>query len=125
MSKKKRRRRQRRAMPASATNRHHLLFQGRFWSFGRARALRNVFVRNVPILVHRELHEKLHNIPVPPGDMLSVAWNKYKANKDEIDGYSIVEAAAWLHDNIPYSPFQQAMRYQIEYFAARPRDSTN
>lgn len=124
MSKKQKRRR-RRELQAGATNRHHLLFQGRYWSVGRARALRNVFVRSVPILAHRELHERLRDVPLPPADMLSAAWNAYKANSDEIDSYSVVEAAAWLSENIPYEPFRQAMHYQIEYLSTWPRGGTN
>ena len=98
-------------------NRHHLLFQGRYWASGRARALRNAFVRYVPTRAHQELHERLRNVPVPPADLLCKAWDEYSANKAVIDTYDVVRAAAWLYANIPDVEFRRAMQYQIDYFA--------
>lgn len=124
MSKKSRRRR-RRPNPSRYENRHHLLFQGRNWARGRARALRIAFARYVPVYAHRELHERLHDVPLPPTELLCKAWDEYKADKEAIDAYDVVRAAAWLYAHIPDVEFRKAMYYQIEYFAEYKRECVN
>jgi hypothetical protein len=79
----------------------------------------------VPVSVHIELHERLHDVPLPPGDMTYSALRKYRENKDEIDTYDVVTAAQWLYDNIPDERFRAAMQFQIEYFAAFRRAYNN
>lgn len=100
-------------------DRHHICFQRRYWDRGYARAIRNAFVRYVPVVYHRELHAILNNIPVPPADLLREAWVKYMSNADEIDSYNAARAAAWLYANIPDVEFRKAMQRQIDYLAPR------
>lgn len=75
------------------------------------------FVRYVPIDLHRDLHEGLGGVPVPDSTLLKEAWHKYQANRDEIDGYGVARAAAWLYVNIPDPEFRKAMQYQVDFFA--------
>lgn len=118
MSKKKKRNRVR--VPAITTcDRHHLCFQKRWWNKGYAKAICMAFVRYVPVVYHRELHSLLHTVPVPPADMLRNAWLAYQKNKDEIDGYGVCRAAAWLYVNIPDGEFRQAMQKQIDFFTQK------
>ena len=61
-----------------ATDTHHMLFQRRHWQQGYAHALREnwYFKVEVPIVFHRELHSKLHDIPVPNGTYCRKAYEK-------------------------------------------------
>lgn len=50
------------------TNAHHLCWQRRHWSNGYAKALRNhwFFIVEIPAgTLHRTIHEKMNEIPVP------------------------------------------------------------
>lgn len=116
MSKKKKRRR---TPPITATNRHHICYQGRYWSRGYAKAIRNAFVRPVPIAWHNELHSRLNTVPVPDGALLKAAWLKYQENSAEIDSYGVARAAAWLYVNIPDPEFRKAMQFQVDFFATK------
>lgn len=120
MSKKKKRR-YRRTPPLTARNRHHICFTRANWSKGYAKAICQAFVRPVPVAYHRELHAKLHYVPVPSEELLCNAWLEYQKNQDEIDRYDICRAAAWLYVNIPDSEFRRAMQYQIDFFTVRLR----
>lgn len=118
MSKKKKRRC--RGTPSlTATDCHHICFQGRYWSCGYAKAIRNALIRPVPIVWHRELHSKLNTVPVPDSSLLKQAWSKYQANKVEIDSYDVARAAAWLYVNIPDEQFREAMQFQVDFFTTR------
>ena len=119
MSKKKKKAKRARIPPVTAADRHHICFQKRYWSKGYAKAICMAFVRYVPVVHHRELHTKLRTVPVPPQEMLRNAWIEYQRNKDEIDGYGICRAAAWLYVNIPDEDFRRAMQYQIDFFTTR------
>lgn len=49
---------------------HHLLFQGRHWNQGWAKRLREhqYFKVMIPqMTLHREIHSKIHDVPVPNG----------------------------------------------------------
>lgn len=116
MSKKRRRRRK---PPVTACDRHHILFQKRYFSKGYAKALCQVFVRSVPVVYHRELHSILNTIPVPNGDLCRQAWVEYERNKDEIDSYGICRAIAWLYVNIPDTEFRRAMQIQLDFFVEK------
>lgn len=118
MSKKNKNKRAR-IPPISTQDRHHICFQKRNWSKGYARAICMAFVRYVPVVYHRELHARLKNVPVPDSAMLKTAWEKYQANKVEIDSYDVARAAAWLYVNIPDEAFRKAMQFQIDFFATR------
>lgn len=108
------------AMPSVSTcDRHHLLFQKRYWSKGYAKALCQAFVRYVPIAYHRELHANLPYVPVPPPELLRNAWLAYQADKDAIDKYDVCRAAAWLYVHIPDAEFRRALQYEVDFFTTR------
>lgn len=118
MSKKKRRRR-RRTPPLTAKDRHHILYQARYWNNGYAKALRNAFTRPVPVLWHRELHQLLTNVPTPNSSLIRQAWVEYQAEKDVIDSMGLCQAIAWLYVHIPDVEFRRAMQFQLDYFATK------
>lgn len=117
MSKKNKKRS--RIPPITTRDRHHICFQKRHWDKGYARAICMAFVRYVPVVYHRELHAHLRSVPVPDSKLLKEAWDKYQANKVEIDSYDVARAAAWLYVNIPDDAFRKAMQYQVDFFATR------
>ena len=102
MSKKKRR--CRKAPPLSAKDRHHICYQGRYWSCGYAKAIRNAFIRPVPIVWHRELHSRLSTVPV---------------HAEIIDTMGVCQAIAWLYAHIPDAEFRKAMQYQLDFFSSK------
>ena len=118
MSKKKKKRRPRRP-PLTARDRHHICWTRASWDKGYARAIRDAFVRPVPVVYHRELHTKLRCVPVPDETLLRSAWALYQKDSDEIDSYGVCRAAAWLYVNIPDPEFRAAMQYQIDFFTTR------
>ena len=118
MSKKSKKRR-RRSPPLTTCDRHHLCFVKARWNKGYAKAICQAFVRPVPVVYHRELHSYLHNVPIPNGKLLREAWIEYQKNKDEIDSYDVVRAAAWLYVHIPDSEFRKAMQFEIDFFSMR------
>ena len=105
--------------PISTQDRHHICFQKRNWNKGYARAICMAFVRYVPVVYHRELHAHLKTVPVPDNALLKAAWDKYQANRVEIDSYDVARAAAWLYVNIPDGDFRKAMQFQVDFFAQR------
>lgn len=120
MSKKKKNKRVRsRIPPVTTRDRHHLLFIRANYSKGYARLLCMAFVRYVPVVYHRELHQHLKEVPVPDEKLLKNAWIKYQENQAEIDSYDVARAAAWLYANIPDDAFRKAMQYQVDFFATR------
>lgn len=117
MSKNKRR--CRRTPPLSAKDCHHTCYQGRYWNCGYAKAIRNAFIRPVPIVWHRELHSKLSTVPVPDGALLKQAWLEYQENAEIIDSMGVCQAIAWLYVHIPDVEFRKAMQYQLDFFASK------
>lgn len=117
MSKKKKR--CRRTPPLTTKDCHHICFQGRYWSSGYAKAIRNAFIRPVPIVWHRELHSKLNTVPVPDGSLLKQAWLEYQKDAEAIDSMEVCQAIAWLYVHIPDAEFRKAMQYQLDFFATR------
>lgn len=118
MSKKKRRR-CRRTPSLAAKDRHHICYQGRYWGSGYAKAIRNAFVRPVPVVWHRELHSKLSNVPTPDGALLRKAWVEYQKDADIIDSLGVCQAIAWLYVHIPDVEFRRAMQFQLDFFASK------
>lgn len=116
---KKRRKNRVRIPPITTRDRHHICFVRAKWNKGYAKAICNAFVRYVPVVYHRELHTHLKNVPVPDEKLLREAWQKYQANKVEIDSYDVARAAAWLYVNIPDEKFREAMQFQVDFFATR------
>lgn len=120
MSKKKKKARRARMPSISTCDRHHLCFQKRYWSKGYAKAICMAFVRYIPVVYHRELHQHLRTVPLPPAEMLKTAWQAYERDRETIDSYDVCRALAWLYVNIPDSEFRKAMQYQIDFFTTRP-----
>lgn len=118
MSKKKRRR-CRGTPPLTAKDSHHICYQGRYWDKGYAKAIRNAFVRPVPVVWHRELHSKLSTVPVPDGALLKKAWLEYQEEKWYIDSMGVCQAIAWLYVHIPDVEFRRAMQFQLDFFASK------
>lgn len=118
MSKKKRRR-CRRTPPLTAKDRHHICWTRVSWNKGYARAIRNAFVRSVPVLWHRELHHLMSYVPVPPGDLLRQAWVDYQREQDVVDSMGVCRAIAWLYVHIPDVEFRRAMQFQLDFFASK------
>ena len=119
MSKKRKKKNYVRIPPVTTRDRHHLCYQKRNWSKGYAKAICMAFVRYVPVVYHRELHARLRNVPVPDNELLKAAWEKYQANKIEIDSYDAARTAAWLYVNIPDAEFRKAMQFQVDFFATK------
>lgn len=123
MSKKKKKRRIKRSVPLRAVDRHHCLFIGRLWEkspYGNR--LRHIFIYPIPIVIHRELHNRIiTNVPVPSEELLKNAWNKYLEEKDAVDTYDICRAIAWLYVAIPDPAFREAMQKQLDFFTAHLR----
>lgn len=118
MSKKKRRR-CRRTPPLTAKDRHHICWTRASWGRGYARAIRNAFVRPVPVVWHRELHSRLSTVPVPDGALLKKAWIEYQKEADIIDSMGVCQAIAWLYVHIPDVEFRKAMQFQLDFFASK------
>ena len=118
MSKKKRRRR-RCTPPLTAKDRHHILYQARYWNSGYAKALRTAFTRPVPVLWHRELHQLLTNVKTPNTALIRQAWIDYQKDKDVIDSMGVCQAIAWLYVHIPDVEFRRAMQFQLDFFATK------
>lgn len=120
MSKKNKKKKNRvRIPPVTTRDRHHLCFTRAKWNKGYAKAICNAFVRYVPVVYHRELHARLKFVPIPDNALLKVAWERYQANKIEIDSYDVARAAAWLYVNIPDPEFRKAMQFQVDFFATK------
>ena len=69
MSKKHRGVKQKR-VDSNRTDYHHILFQGRHWSQGWAKILREHHYCGAYIpqmTLHREIHSKIHDVPTPNG----------------------------------------------------------
>lgn len=103
---------------AAAVDRHHLLFQGRFWNIGAGKCLRGHFVYCLPLETHRDLHNYvLRDVPRPPGVLVSYAWNKYKAERREVERMDIFDAIMWLEETIPDEKFIKAMQIQYDFLS--------
>lgn len=118
MSKKKKKKRRKNPAP-NICDRHHICFQKRNWSKGYAKAICMTFVRPVPVVYHRELHQLVKDVPVPDGAKLAKAWKEYQENADEIDSYDVCRTIAWLYVHIEDVEFRKAMQIQLDFFAVR------
>lgn len=115
MSKKRKRRNRQKTQP-TGRNRHHCLFQKRFWNTGMAKELRNYFVYYIPISIHNELHNHLlHDVPKPPPEAMKPLYLAWKEQKGILDHFGIIEALEWLEKACDYEPFQMAMRKQRNF----------
>lgn len=117
MSKKKKR--CRRTPPLTTKDRHHICWVHAKWSKGYAKLICNAFVRSIPIVYHRELHQLIKEVPLPDEKLLKQAWLEYQKNAEAIDSMEVCQAIAWLYVHIPDTEFRKAMQYQLDFFATR------
>ena len=101
-------------MDEKLLDRHHILWQKRHWGYGYAYLLRRSFVRTLDISLHRHIHARLADIPVPSGNLCKRAYLEYLAHKEAIDQYDAIRACAWLYVNIPDVAFRRAMQAQLD-----------
>lgn len=76
---KRKKYRRRRFTPKNTQDFHHFLFQRRHWQQGYAKALRNHWYCGAYIprdTLHRGLHSKIHDIPVPNGKVCKRVYEK-------------------------------------------------
>lgn len=123
MSKKKKKNRtkvQRKRVPSAIVrDRHHLCWIHAKWTSKYAKLICDAFVRLVPIVYHRELHQLIKEVPVPDEKLLKEAWLKYKEEQEKVDSYGVARAAAWLYVNIPDPEFRKAMQFQVDFFTTK------
>lgn len=90
-------RRLRKRSRSKHTNKHHLIFQRCHFNSGYGLLLRQIFVYELDVEIHNELHRNvLHDVPRPSERQLKHAWEVYQANKWLIDQYDIIQACEWL-----------------------------
>ena len=106
MKKKKRRR---------ETNAHHVLFQRRHWESQKAIYLRNMFVYQVSIDLHNELHnEIIHDVPIPRD--IDLLFLKAKDSQFSIKFFTLKEGLTWLYKNSSDQYFRESINRQHEFF---------
>lgn len=107
----------RKAKTRAGLNRHHLLFQGRHWSRGRERELRNFFIYWTDVKTHDELHNAiLHDVPKPSPEAMKTLLKAYDEQKGKLAQLDIVGAAEWLSRATDDELFSAAMKRQAEHF---------
>ena len=77
--KKKKRNKGKQKVYRAGSDWHHILFQRRHWQQGYAKALREhkYMGKYIPTAtLHREIHSKIHDIPVPNGKECRYAYNE-------------------------------------------------
>lgn len=107
MSRKKRKKHR-----AHGRDKHHLLFYRAEWNKGYALLLRRVFVYEIPIPVHQDLHTVAGNVPVLNDADARWLWQEYKKLDHELD---LFEALEWLQLNAPNLEFAAAIAVQREF----------
>lgn len=118
MAKKKRKKRTRK--PYTGKNRHHLLFQARYWSKGDAKILHNQFVYLLDVKIHDELHNAvLKNITKPSSDAIRSILNAFYEQRREIERLDIVGASEWLQNACVEEPFHSQMQVQTIFLKER------
>lgn len=97
-------------------DRHHILFPRCDWNQGYALLLRRVFIRTLPVDVHRGLHhDALKRVPVPGECALKSLWEYYQGDRKKVDKMSFGEACDWLVRHSPNKEFQDAIIRQRAY----------
>lgn len=121
MAKKfKKKRRKHARKPYRGTNRHHLLFQARFWDTGKTKILHKTFVYQLDIKIHDELHNAIvHNIPKPSPEGILSILNAFQEQKQEIIQFDIISASEWLTDACDEEPFHSRMQLQTLFLQER------
>lgn len=116
----KKRRRPRKKKPYTGKNRHHLLFQGRHWSNGMAKILRDNFIFMLDVKIHDELHNAiLHDIPKPSPEALKLLYMAFCEQKEEITQLDIINASEWLQNACDEEPFHSCIKHQTDFLKKR------
>ena len=117
MAKKKRKRRRKQY---TGKNRHHLLFQARYWSNGEAKILHDSFVYMLDVKIHDELHNAvIRNIEKPSELALLSVFNAFCEQRQEIERLDIISASEWLQNACSEEPFHSQMIVQTEFLKKR------
>lgn len=120
MAKRKKKRRCRKRKPYTGKNRHHLLFQARYWNHAEAKILHDAFVYMIDIKVHDELHNAiLNNIPKPSYEGILSIFKAYQAEKEEIMSFDVIQASEWLMLACDEEPYHTAMALQTLFLQER------
>lgn len=89
---------------------HHLLWTRKNWNKGYAHRLRKLFVYELPMPLHQELHQKVEPIPVPfDCEELFIKYSKLGYKMD------IPQAIEWLIRNSKDEAFRRAMKFQLDF----------
>lgn len=111
MSKSKRRKRD--SHHKLKTNKHHLIFQRTHWDKnGYALALRQMFIFEIPVSKHDELHARIHDIPLPDKDELERMYNVVACDRRTFVYPS--DACEYLASISRFDPFVSVMKYQAQ-----------
>ena len=120
MSKKHKKRRRRVKKPYLGKNRHHLLFQGRNWNYGKAKILKKSFVYMLDVKIHDELHNAIiSNIPKPSPEGISRIYKAFQNERDEIARLDIIGASEWLTEACDEEPYHTTMQLQTLFLQER------
>lgn len=77
-----------------------------------------MFVFEIPITVHNDLHAYLHDVPVPSGDC-QFLWKQYQKEKQWLHTTDLIGVCNWLIANSGDREFRWAMLQQKNFFLAR------
>ena len=91
---------------------HHLLWTRKNWNKGYAHRLRKIFVYQIPIDMHRKLHEVVNPIPVLSEQEARMLFVEYQRLDHKL---GLEEGLRWLILNAPTSEFAIAMMAQLGF----------
>lgn len=101
-------------------NRHHLLYQGRYWNKGMAKELRLYFVYYLPIAIHDQIHNYIiSDIPRPPPEAMKPLYLAFKEQKDILDQLDVIGALEWLRNACNDEPFKDAITKQLNFLKSK------
>ena len=102
MARRSKRLREKRPTEAT-TNRHHILYQNRYWKKGIAKKLRNdpIFIVHIDIDVHDRIHREVLTIPVPSCKGLKTLYERLQNERYWLDIMNPLGRIQWLINAIP------------------------
>lgn len=108
----KRGRKLRKMQRSHRMNIHHILFEKKVWSYGYLLLLRRVFAYEMPVSVHRRLHENASPVaPLSESEAMEL-WHRYDGLGHKL---SLFEALGWLIRNAPNEQFARAIEQQERF----------
>lgn len=63
---------------------------------------------------HDYIHDKLHDIPVPPSEDLERIWDALCDDRPFVQNLSAYSACLWLAQVSQFEPFVACMQYQAQ-----------